>query len=264
MRMTMKATPVAAALALVLGVLLGGCGGGSGEAVGEFEQLVIGPDGGHAEAQNVALVVPPGAFAQDHVCAILEQPDPLPIEPQADGSTIVYHDNIMCIGPLDLVLLVPGYVRMCYPLTFPPGAGEDDLVLLEWDAGLGAMRVSIDAVQNLATHCFEDFSYDVLGHVAVGRRIAPPDPVDFDFTFYAEPPVAAAGLPAVVQDTGFTAWLPCGEGLHCFTTGDEAARAIEAVEGDWSRHADAARAIAEAEFAAPVVLADLLDRIGLS
>jgi len=205
MRMTMQATtsrraPVAPVLALVLAGLLAGCGGGSGEAVGEFEQLVIGPDGGHAEAQNVALVVPPGAFAQDHVCAILEQPDPLPIEPQADGSTIVYHDNIMCIGPLDLALLVPGYLRMCYPLTFPAGAGEDDLVLLEWDAGLGAMRVSTDAVQNLATHCFEDFSYDVLGHVAVGRRIAPPDPVDFDFAFYAEPPVAAAGLP--VADTG--------------------------------------------------------------
>jgi hypothetical protein len=54
----------------------------------------------------------------------------------------------------------------------------------------------------------------------------------------------AAGRPVVMQETGFSAHLPCGEGLFAVRTADEAAEAIDAVASDFPRHSKAARAIA--------------------
>ena len=73
----------------------------------------------------------------------------------------------------------------------------------------------------------------------------------------------AAGRPAVLQDTGFSAVLSTGEGLIAFSTADEAAAAIETIEADYARHSRAARALAEEQFRAETVLADLLDTLGL-
>src|SRR5579862_878667 len=64
----------------------------------------------------------------------------------------------------------------------------------------------------------------------------------------------AASRPVVVQDTGFTHLLPTGRGLHAFSTGDEAAAAIEAVEADHAAEMRAARDIALAHFDAKHVL----------
>lgn len=72
----------------------------------------------------------------------------------------------------------------------------------------------------------------------------------------------AAGRPAVVQDTGFDAVLPTGEGLLSFRTPDEAVVALKAVAGDPGRHAAAALAIAREHFAAETVLARLLQDAG--
>jgi hypothetical protein len=55
----------------------------------------------------------------------------------------------------------------------------------------------------------------------------------------------ATGKPAVVQDTGFSDDLPCGEGLFAFSTLDEAIAAIDEVGRDYQRHCQAARRIAE-------------------
>jgi hypothetical protein len=69
----------------------------------------------------------------------------------------------------------------------------------------------------------------------------------------------AAGRPVIVQDTGFSARLPVGEGLLPFTTPDEAVAAVREVEGNYPRHARAARALAEACFEADKVLTRLLE-----
>jgi hypothetical protein len=69
----------------------------------------------------------------------------------------------------------------------------------------------------------------------------------------------AAGRPAVVQDTGFSAHLPTGAGLIAYRTLDEAVAGLETVVGDYSRHARAAREVALAHFAAEVVLPPLLE-----
>jgi hypothetical protein len=74
----------------------------------------------------------------------------------------------------------------------------------------------------------------------------------------------ASGKPVVVQDTGFGNVLPVGEGLFAFTTVEEAAAAVEAINADYGRHAKAARAIAEESFDAPRVARKLLETIGLA
>ncbi len=73
----------------------------------------------------------------------------------------------------------------------------------------------------------------------------------------------AAGLPVVVQDTGFSKLIPTGEGLFAFSNLEEAACAIESVESDYARHQKAAHELARTHFASDVVLGDLLKRIGL-
>ena len=73
----------------------------------------------------------------------------------------------------------------------------------------------------------------------------------------------AAGLPVVVQDTGFSEFIPTGEGVLAFSHLDEAVRGIESVEGDYGKHQRAARELARTHFASEVVLGDLLKRIGL-
>jgi hypothetical protein len=69
----------------------------------------------------------------------------------------------------------------------------------------------------------------------------------------------AAGRPVIVQETGFDAVLPVGEGIVPFSTVEEAAAAIAEVERDYARHSHAAREIAAEYFDADRVLTRLLD-----
>jgi hypothetical protein len=62
-----------------------------------------------------------------------------------------------------------------------------------------------------------------------------------------------------VQDTGFSRFLPCGQGLLGFRSPAEARAAIRTLAGDLERHARAARAIVEEHFDATRVLTALLE-----
>ncbi len=73
----------------------------------------------------------------------------------------------------------------------------------------------------------------------------------------------ALGKPVVVQDTGFRPYYPVDAGIFAFSTIDEAAAAIDAVEHDYKRQCEAARATAEREFAAERVMGRLLADAGL-
>jgi hypothetical protein len=68
----------------------------------------------------------------------------------------------------------------------------------------------------------------------------------------------ATGKPAVVQDTGFSEDLPCGEGLFAFSTLDDAIAAIEEIGRDYRRHCLAARRIAEEHLDARRVIGRIL------
>ena len=67
----------------------------------------------------------------------------------------------------------------------------------------------------------------------------------------------------MAQETGFSRFLPTGDGLFAFDTTEEACAGIDAVVGDYARHSRAARAIAEEYFDASSVLPQLLERVGV-
>ncbi len=69
----------------------------------------------------------------------------------------------------------------------------------------------------------------------------------------------AAGRPAVVQDTGWSAHLPAGTGLVPFTTPEEAIDGLARVEADYATHARRASEIAREHFDAARVLPRLLE-----
>ncbi|GAB4448220.1 MAG: hypothetical protein OHK0015_52800 [Chloroflexi bacterium OHK40] len=72
----------------------------------------------------------------------------------------------------------------------------------------------------------------------------------------------AAGLPVIVQDTGFSEVLPVGEGLLTFNNLTSAAAAVATVERDYARHRAAAYGQAR-RFDAQLVLAEILSVIGM-
>ena len=70
----------------------------------------------------------------------------------------------------------------------------------------------------------------------------------------------ASGRPVVVQDTGFSDFLPCGKGLLAYSTPCEAVAAIRQLREDYDVHCRAARNVVEEFFDARRVLTDLLQR----
>ena len=73
----------------------------------------------------------------------------------------------------------------------------------------------------------------------------------------------AAGRPVVTQDTGFGNVLPTGRGLFGFSTVDEAAAAVDAINSDYAQHSRAAGELARAYFDSDLVLTRLLKDCGI-
>jgi hypothetical protein len=71
----------------------------------------------------------------------------------------------------------------------------------------------------------------------------------------------ASGRPVVLQDTGYSTWLPTGFGLLAYSDLDEAVEALDRINADYEHHSRAARAIAEEYFDARRVLEDLLRQL---
>jgi hypothetical protein len=69
----------------------------------------------------------------------------------------------------------------------------------------------------------------------------------------------AAGIPAIIQDTGFSNWLPTESGILSFSSMDEAIRRIETVNSDYLKHRRAALAVAEEFFSYRVVIPKILE-----
>jgi hypothetical protein len=73
----------------------------------------------------------------------------------------------------------------------------------------------------------------------------------------------AAKRPVITQETGFSKFLPTGEGLFAFRTMDDVLAAVEAIEENYALHSRRARDIAAEYFAAEKVLGSLMDRAQL-
>jgi hypothetical protein len=74
----------------------------------------------------------------------------------------------------------------------------------------------------------------------------------------------ASGRPVAAQETGFSRFLETGAGLLPFSDTESAASAIDEIEGDYERHAAAARDLAERRLDSDVVLKTLLERLELA
>jgi hypothetical protein len=69
----------------------------------------------------------------------------------------------------------------------------------------------------------------------------------------------ASGRPVVAQETGFSQFVPTGEGLFAFDDEDGALAAIEELRRDYAHHARAARQLAEGYLDSARVLTRLLE-----
>ena len=69
----------------------------------------------------------------------------------------------------------------------------------------------------------------------------------------------ANARPVVLQDTGFSDWLPVGKGVLAFNSKNEAVDALAGVAADYSDHCSAARALAAEHFDGRKVVAHLLE-----
>jgi hypothetical protein len=74
----------------------------------------------------------------------------------------------------------------------------------------------------------------------------------------------ASGRPVVMQDTGWSEHLPCGEGLFAVCSAEEAAAALEEVERDYPHHSRRAREIAAEHLDAEKMLRALLGDLGVA
>jgi hypothetical protein len=73
----------------------------------------------------------------------------------------------------------------------------------------------------------------------------------------------ATGRPVLARDTGIGHLYPTSEGLLTFSTLEEAAAGVEAINRDYPRHARAAREIAAEYFDSDKVLTRLLADLGV-
>jgi hypothetical protein len=68
----------------------------------------------------------------------------------------------------------------------------------------------------------------------------------------------ASGRPVIAQETGFSRYLPAGDGLLAFETVEDVLAALDELRSDYERHRRAARALAEEHFDSDKVLRRLL------
>lgn len=69
----------------------------------------------------------------------------------------------------------------------------------------------------------------------------------------------ASGRPVLLQDTGFSEWLPTGIGVVCFRSPEEAVEGFVEINNRYEFHCDAAREIAAEYFDSGKVLCHLLE-----
>ena len=71
----------------------------------------------------------------------------------------------------------------------------------------------------------------------------------------------ASGRPVVAQDTGFSRFVPTGEGLLAFDDENGATAAVAELRRDYARHAAAARELAVEHFDSDLVLSRVLEQV---
>lgn len=191
-------------------------------------------------------------------------PDP----PGAAWTTVLSWDNYgapIVVGDrrygskaeeFDKVLGLP--VRVAVPFELAIGGADPPLATL---TGAGWGLVDGPAATRTAAD-YRGFVQRSRGEVSVAKQVY----VGTRSGWFSCRSVCylAAGHPVVLQDTGYSSVLACGDGIVPFVSGEDAVAALQRVEADFEGHAAAARRHAEETFAAELVVADLLDHAGVS
>lgn len=73
----------------------------------------------------------------------------------------------------------------------------------------------------------------------------------------------ASGRPVIAQETGFSDFLPVGDGLLAFHDTSSALEAIDQLRSRYRHHRGMARVLAEDYFDSDKVLPQLLEKVGL-
>lgn len=115
------------------------------------------------------------------------------------------------------------------------------------------VTLSFDSFRSFITNCKGEFS--VCKNVYTATRSG----------WFSDKSAAymASGRPVVVQETGFSEYLPTGEGLFAVDNVEEARNAIELIESNYKKHAEKAREIAFEYLEAKVILKNFLKELGL-
>lgn len=170
---------------------------------------------------------------------------------------IRFHDKVFGQKDLEFVhfLSLPKRVRAPFELAISgKNVPKEKLLESNWKV-LNAHHItrSFDSFRDFITYSRGEFS--VCKNVFVANKTA----------WFSDRSAAflASGRPVVLQETGFSQFLPTGKGLFAVSTLEEAITAIEAIEADYSLHSIAAREIAQDVLESGIVLKGFLDEIGL-
>lgn len=150
---------------------------------------------------------------------------------------------------------LPGLVDLPLEVAVSDDAPRDRIAAKGW-----LVRDAIDAT--ISFDSVWDYIHGSLAEFSVAKNVF----VALNTGWFSERTAAylAAGRPAVVQETGFGAHLPTGEGLFAVTSPEEAAEALREIAADHARHSLAARELAREHLDAPRVLGALLKEVGVA
>ena len=176
------------------------------------------------------------------------------------GYGSISHDNVhygQKAHSLRPLFALPGHVPVALLLALDIHPGEtDDLEALTAN-GWGLL----DPAEMTATpDAYHGFVAGSLGEFGVAKS----GYVVSDSGWFSDRSACylASGRPVIAQETGFSRFLPTGQGLFAFESQEDVVAASQELRSDYERHGDAARAIAEEHFDSDRVLTRLLERVG--
>ena len=139
-------------------------------------------------------------------------------------------------------------------VEYLPGIALPDSVSVTHDMR-AALRDAELVVSAIPSHGCRDVLRSAAPHVA-------PRAVIVSATKGLETDTMLRMSQVIAQETGFSSYLPTGEGLFAFANTDDVVHAAEAMRADYGKQAAKARSIAEEYFDSAKVLPKLLQQVG--
>ncbi len=155
-------------------------------------------------------------------------------------------------GEFEKIITMPQHSPVSFTVAVGGGAPTEQLTTYGWK--------TVDApLSTLTPQQYQEFIVQSRGEFSIAKHVY----VALRTGWFSSRSTCylASGRPVVVQDTGFSHYLPVGEGLLTFQTQEEAIDAIQEVEGNYTRHCHTAQAIAEEYFDSDKVLEQLTEDV---